>query len=152
MLLLSTGRSFTKAAVVDGSAIDTASVPSASLQQIALRSDTLVITEQALRDHRFFAWDIVTSVPGIDLMKLGHPRYSLEDRADFATRGYDDAAWPALDSTAQAGLSRGKVVWVRFAMVVPTTSVTSGMLEQTSKSSAKAPLEVYLNDRITVTA
>ncbi|MEO8732797.1 MAG: hypothetical protein ABI373_00565, partial [Flavobacteriales bacterium] len=109
-LLLSAGRSLTIAAAVNASGIDTVAVPSTSMQQeFPQRSVTLVVTEEALRNHRFFAWDIVTSVQGIDLMKLGHPRYSLEDRPAFAARGYDDAMWPSLDSSAYSGFQHGKV-------------------------------------------
>ncbi|MBK9060172.1 MAG: hypothetical protein IPL81_09975 [Flavobacteriales bacterium] len=149
MILLSAGRSLTMAAAVNASGIDTAAVPSPSLQrETAPRSDALVITEQALRDHRFFAWDIVTRMPGIDLMQLGHPRYSQDDRAEFATRGYDDAMWPALDSSAYADLSRGKVFWVRFEMVCPTTSDISGMGEADLHIFSQGAIEVYLNGRM----
>ncbi len=149
MLLPSAGSSLTVAAAVYASAIDTVAVPSPSLQQeIAPRSGTLVINEQALRDHRFFAWDIVTSMPGIDLMQLGHPRYSQDDRSGFATRGYDDAKWPALDSAAQAGLPHGKVFWVRSEMIVPTTSDTSVMVETDLHIFSQGAMDVYLNGRL----
>ena len=147
--LLFAGRSLATATAVNVSAIDTAEVASPSLQQeIAPRSVPLVITEQALRDHRFFAWDIVTSMPGIDLIKLGQPRYSQNDLAGFAMRGYDDAMWPALDSATQANLPLGKICWVRFKMIVPTTSDTSVMVETDLHIFSQGAMEIYLNGRI----
>ncbi|MBP9160705.1 MAG: hypothetical protein KBF49_07640, partial [Flavobacteriales bacterium] len=149
IILLSAGRSITLAAEVNASMTAQVDVPSLPApQEIEPHSVALVITERTLRDHRFFAWDIVTSVPGIDLMQLGHPRYSQYDRAEFSTRGYDDAMWPAMDSAAQAGLSIGKVFWVRFEMVCPTTSDISGMGEADLHIFSQGAMEVYLNGRM----
>ncbi|MGV9013029.1 MAG: adenylate/guanylate cyclase domain-containing protein [Flavobacteriales bacterium] len=147
-LLLCAGGQLCVAAVVQPGETDT--VPEVLVPEQVTRSVVapLIVSPEALRDGRFFAWDIVTSMPGIDLMQLGHPRYSQDDRAEFAMRGYDDAIWPALDSAAQAGLSHGKVFWVRFEMIVPTTSDASDMVETDLHIFSQGAMEIYLNGRL----
>ncbi|MEO8589110.1 MAG: adenylate/guanylate cyclase domain-containing protein [Flavobacteriales bacterium] len=80
--------------------------------------DTFVITAKALRDGRAFVRNIVISVPGIDLVGQGHPRYLRADDPAFAAREFDDSHWQPLDSLKDAGLVRGQVYWVRFVLGV----------------------------------
>ncbi|MBK6830929.1 MAG: hypothetical protein IPG92_09445 [Flavobacteriales bacterium] len=85
------------------------------------QQDTLLITADALRDGRAFVRSIVISVPGIDLVAHGNPRYRLADDTAFAARACDDGAWQPLDSFDRAQLVTGQVYWVRFQLQVDTS-------------------------------
>ncbi|MBK7270088.1 MAG: hypothetical protein IPI07_11445 [Flavobacteriales bacterium] len=82
------------------------------------RSDTLLITMDALRDGRAFVRSIVISVPGIDLVAQGHPRCLRADDPAFAARELDDRTWQPLNSFDRAQFPTGQVYWVRFQLKV----------------------------------
>ncbi len=80
--------------------------------------DTLVITDEALRNERAFVPSIVISVPGIDLIATGHPHCLRADDPAFAARELDERIWHPLDSFDLAGTAVGQVYWVRFHLLV----------------------------------
>ncbi|MEO8066951.1 MAG: adenylate/guanylate cyclase domain-containing protein [Flavobacteriales bacterium] len=107
--------------------------------------DTLVITAKALHDERAFVRSIVISVPGIDPVKHGNPRYRLADDTAFAGRTFDDNGWQPLDSMVAADFVRTSVYWVRFDLRVdPELARTSVDLDLFTQGA----MEVYFNGEL----
>jgi|GEM_PF-3243802 len=111
----------------------------------AARTDTLLITNDALRDGHAFVRNIVISVPGIDLIEHGNPRYRLADDTAHAGRMFDDHDWQPLDSMVDAGSVRTNVYWVRFDLRVASelarTSVDLDIFTQ-------GAMEVFFNGEL----
>jgi len=117
-------------------------------QRAGGRAPPLVITAEALHNGRFIARNLVYPVPGLDLVQAGHPRYIRGDRAMFAARDYDDAAWSVMDSVADTRFERGEIYWVRFDVILPKAAPSDGLDEGLELSLfSQGAMEVYLNGR-----